>query len=200
MTDSPRSWSEALTYAQDQAARPSFDWTGYCQMFVRSCYGIPALFGSAWAQWLGADGEDKHVGGSPADAPVGSALCFKGTGPYGHIDLAARPFDNGAPAAWSNDLVTYGDIDKVFRSAPTSNWGQPYLGYLTAVNDYDLQLRANKPPKPKQTQRYHAVDKALNRIGHALETAKAQHDAHDVRVLEREVERLTRMYENLRRS
>lgn len=199
MSTSPNTWREALEVAQCEAANPSADWTGYCQKFVRTTYGIPALFSSAWTQWLGADAEDRHIGGDPADAPIGSALCYKGSGIYGHIVLAARPFENGTPAAWSNDLVRYGDIDKVSRTAATSAWGQTYLGYLTAVNDYDLQLKVTRPPKPKQNKRYEAIDKAALRLEHALETAKKQKDQSDAQAIREEIKRLRRLYSRLRR-
>lgn len=200
MSESPRTWGEALGYAQAQALAPSEDWTGFCQKFVRSCYGIPALFGSAWLQWLGADEEDKHRGDSPSEAPVGAVLCFKGAGPFGHIDLAARPFPNGTAAAWSNDLVTWGQIDKVARVAPTAAWGQGYLGYLTAVNGFDLQIKKQAPPKPKQDKRYRGVAQAVDRLERSLETAQKQGDTADAAVLRTEIRRLTRLYTDLRRS
>ena len=83
--ESPRTYEEALEFARAQHNDASEDWTNKCLVFVRSSYGIGALFGSAWAQWLGADKEDRHEGGDPADAPLGSALCFKGSSPFGHI-------------------------------------------------------------------------------------------------------------------
>ena len=197
---SPNTFNEALLVAQREAVNPSQNWAGYCQKFVRTTYGIPPLFSSAWAQWLGADDEDKHVGGHPDDAPLGSALCFKGTGPYGHIDLAARPFRSGKEGAWSNDLVDYGRIDKVLRTAPTSQWNQRYLGYLTAVNDYDLQLRTTRPAIPKQDKRYLSVDKAINNLERALMTAKLNHDTEDIETLQRNIRRLKKLYETLRHA
>lgn len=197
---SPNDYLEALAVAQREGAHPSQDWEGYCQKFFRLDYLIPPLFSSAWTQWLGADVEDRHAGGSPSEAPLGSALCYKGTGPFGHIMLAARDFPSGVPAAWSNDLVVWGEIDKVARTAPTSAWSQGYLGYLTAVNDYDLQLREAKPPKPKQAKRYKAIAKAIEKMEKALETAKIRHDWTDVRVLRDELKRLRRLYAALRHS
>ena len=195
MTDSPRTFEQALAFARAESAHRSQDWHGYCQKFVRSAYNIPSLFGSAWAQWLGADDEDKHPGGDPADAPLGSALCYKGSSPFGHIDLAAREI-----GAWSNDLVRDGYIDWVPRTAPVTKWGQKYLGYLTAVNDYDLQLKKDAPPKPKQTKRYTAIDKAVQKLEVSLATARAQKDHADVAALAAEVEHLKELYATLRRA
>lgn len=200
MTLSPRNYKEALTYARGEHDHESRSWAGYCQMFVRTSYGIPSGFGSAWAQWLGADAEDKHAGGSPHDAPLGAALLYKGSSPYGHIMLAANDFPNDDCGAWSNDLVTTGKIDKVVREAPVTHWGQKYLGYLTAVNDYDLQLKVAKPAKPKQDKRYKSLALAIDRIEDALLIAKKQKDKRDIEVLTKEVARLKRMYENRRHA
>lgn len=196
---SPRTVEEALAFARAEHDNETQDWTNFCQRFVRSAYGIPALFSSAWTQWQGADPEDRHVGGSPSLAPLGSALCFKGSGPFGHIMLAARPV-NDVPGAWSNDLKRVGDIDWAPRTAPTSQWGQGYLGYLTAVNDYDLRLKEAKPPKPKHTKRYEAIAKAIDRMETALATAVGHKDIRDAKVIRAEIERLKEFYAELRHA
>lgn len=196
----PRDFNDALKYAQVQDLRPSMDWTGYCQMFVRSCYGIPPLFSSAWTQWNGLDRDDKHAGGSPSDAPLGAALFYKGSGPYGHVMLAARPYKNGTPAAWSNDLVARGKIDKVARTAPTSAWNQKYLGWSDAINDYDLRLKTSAPPKPKQDKPYKGIGRAIGILTDSRAVAKAQKDTADVATFDKEIARLKKMYAEMRRS
>lgn len=194
MTASPRTVEEALAYARAEHEDSSMDWEAYCQRFVRTAYGIPSLFGSAWAQWLGADDEDRHDaadhGHDPSAAPLGSALCYKGSGPYGHIMLAAR--DGGA---WSNDLVRTGEIDWVRRTAPTKKWGQAYLGYLTAVNGYDLQLKEAKPPKPKDTKRYAGIGRAIERLEGARDRAVALGDRKDARAIRAQLVELRELYD-----
>jgi len=197
---SPRNWDEALKYAQVQDLRPTQDWTGLCQMFVRSCYGIPPLFSSAWTQWNGLDPDDKHPGGAPSDAPVGAALFYKGSGIHGHIMLAGRPFAKGTPAAWSNDLVTTGKIDKVARTAPTSAWNQKYLGWSDAVNDYDLRLKTAATPRPKQDKPYKGIGRAIGILTDSRAVAKAQKDVADVKAFDKEIVRLKKMYADMRRS
>lgn len=202
----PHSLSQMLTWYQHEDAHPSRSWHGMCQMSVRTAWGIGSLFGSAWLQWLGADPEDKHPGGNPADAPLGAALCWKGASPYGHIATKARPFTNGTPAIWSNDLVTDGHIDKAAATAPTTKWGQTYLGYLTAVNGYDLNLTAARKspattrPRPKQAKKYAALAAALARVEDSLATANRQGDAADVKVLNAEAARLKHLHDTLRRT
>lgn len=196
MSESPRTVEQALAFARAEHEDATMDWDGYCQRFVRMSYGIPSLFGSAWAQWLGADDEDRHAGGDPEDAPLGSALCFKGTGPYGHIDLAAR--DSGS---WSNDILRRGEIDWCLRTAPTTKWGQGYLGYLTAVNDYDLQLSTPaSPPKPKHDKRYHGIGKAIERLEGARDRARDLKEWRDAKAITAQLVELHELYDLVRHA
>jgi hypothetical protein len=196
VTDSPRTVEQALAFARAEHDDATMDWGGYCQRFVRTAYGIPSLFASAWAQWLGADDEDRHPGDDPADAPLGAALCFKGSGPYGHIMLAA-----GEGGAWSNDLVRTGEIDWVTRTAPTTKWGQTYLGYLTAVNDYDLQLKApTARPKPKHDKRYAGIGRAIERLEGARDRARDLKEWRDAKAITAQLVELRELYDLVRHS
>lgn len=197
MTASPRTVEQALAFARAEHDHETQDWTNYCQRFVRSCYAIPSGFASAWAQWLGADAEDRVAGGNPADAPLGSALCYKGSGPYGHIMLAARP-SAGVAGAWSNDLVRSGDIDWSARTAPTTKWAQGYLGYLTAVNDYDLQLHTTKPPKPKHTKRYQGIGRGIENLEAALDRAVELNEKKDAKAIRMQIAEMRDLYDLLR--
>lgn len=200
MSVSPNTLPEMLAFCRAQRDHPTQSWARLCQMFTRMGWGIPPLFGTAYAQWLGADDADKHVGGDPVDAPVGAALCFKGSSAAGHIMPAAHDFRDHTSGAFSNDLVSTGRIDKVHRGAPVTEWGHRYLGYLTAVNDYDLQLHLGTPvPKPKQV-RYRAIQSAIDKMGLALQTATEQHDTADVKLLGREIADLKALYDKLRRN
>jgi hypothetical protein len=135
-----RTVAQALAVAREEHSRPSEDWTGYCQMFCRTVYGIEPGFGTAYKQWLGTPDRLRFPGGHPSQAPVGSLLCYKGSSAAGHIMLAAPPFRNGVTAAWSNDLVTWGKIDKVSRTAPITAWRQDYLGYILSINGHEIVL------------------------------------------------------------
>lgn len=191
MSLSPRTTDQAFAFARAQHASGTLRWARRCQEFVHDAYGVGPLFGSAYAQWLGAHPADRHPGGNPADAPLGSLLCTKGVSPYGHIYIAARDFRNGSPGAWSNDLVVTGRIDKVNRNAPMTHWGHRYLGYITSVNGVDLRMPQNR--------QYTGIHAAIDRLGAALDTAKAQSDAEDVKVLSDEIANLQRLYDTLRR-
>lgn len=148
MKPTPNSIEEMLAFARAEHAQPSRNWKNDCQMFARRAYGdLDGGFGSAIAQWDGAPADHKHRGGDPDEAPLGALLCFvrrDGLG-FGHIMPAARPFPNGTAAAWSNDLVRTGFIDKAARTAPITEWGHRYLGYLWTVNGYEIPLAQKTP-------------------------------------------------------
>lgn len=204
MSESLRNYDEALDWFQAEqkkpfgtAPTPTKNWGGYCLMDCRISYGIPAMFASAWAHWLGADDEDKHPGTNPAAAPLGAALHYEG-GKYGHIMIAARPAGNGIASAWSNDLRRYGMIDHIARTAPTTAWGQRYVGYTTAINGYDLRLEEKKPPRPKQDKAYDRIDRAVQSLEGARDTARELKDWKDAKALTVEIKRLKKMYAELK--
>jgi hypothetical protein len=142
MTATPNTVGESLLFMRQQHKNPTKSWKGRCQELFRTALGQDqGKYGSAYQQWLNTPDDRKHVGGNPNHAPIGSGLCFKGKGPNGHIMEAARPFSNGTQAAWSNDLVRPGKVDKVHRDAPIKIWGMEYLGYITNVNDKDIVRR-----------------------------------------------------------
>lgn len=196
MATTPVDFEAALKFYRDQARNPTQSWDGFCQMLARMSYGIPALYGSAFAQWLGAD--SKHKTTDLNQAPVGSFLCTKGANPAGHIFIAARPFKNGTSGGWSNDIVRQGEVDKCARNAPHDHWSHTNLGFILEINEHELDLTHGKPPKPKQNKRYEAVKVAIGKMEKALETAQRQKDHHDVRILTREINDLKRLYRNLR--
>jgi hypothetical protein len=192
MSLSTRTTDEALAFARIQHESGSLAWKGLCQKFSRTAYGVGPLFSSAWANWLGTDPEDKHPGTNPDDAPVGSLLHFKGGSKgFGHIMPAARDFSSGRTAAWSNDFVVPGRIDKVHRDAPVRAWGQTYVGYTTAINDVDLRM--------PQKLHYGSLHSAIDRLGAARDTAVAQSDGGDVQILDTEIARLQKLYDTIRR-
>lgn len=195
---SPVDFTVALANERAQHDHPTRDWYEMCLALAHDVYGIPPLFDSAYHSWLGADDASKHPGGDPSKAPVGSALLFKGTSPYGHIMIAARPNGN-VSGAWSNDLVRKGKVDYVHRTAPTFVWGQRYLGYMTEINGYELDLTHGTPPKPKQNKHYLAIEKAIANLERSRHTARHEHDEHDVKALQNQIDRLKRLDHSLRR-
>lgn len=190
---------QALEFAQRESASRSQDWTGYCQMFVRKAYGIGPGSASAWAQWLALDDDERHSadekGGLPADAPLGAALFFKGSSPFGHVALKKRDQD-GRLFMWSNDLRRVGQIDAVSVNAPYRQWGQTYLGWGETLNNADLPLEVRRR-KPRERP-YDGIGEAVARLEGARETARRQKDWEDFRLLVEEIGHLRRLDASLR--
>ncbi len=204
---SPRDYLEALAWFQSESKKPfgsaptpSHNWGGYCLMDFRISYGIPPQALTAWAAWLTADPDSKHVTTDLSEAPLGAALITKGSNPAGHVYFAARPFKNGTPGAWSNDLRRYGLLDKVARNAPAPVWGHQIVGWMDECNGYDLRLKEKKPPKPKQDKPYKGIALAIDRLEDARVTAHTDGDENDVRLLNIEISHLKKRYAALRHS
>lgn len=198
----PRSVGGALDFLQQQHDKPSQDWEGWCLKLVREAYGIPPLCRSAWAAWLIVDDADRHEGGKPSDAPVGAALFYKGSGPFGHIMVAAHPLPDGTPAAWSNDLpesAPVGTVNKISRTLPTTAWGQRFVGWSSEVNGYELDVRGNRVPRPKGTP-YVVLERSRNRLRAAAIKADERGEKVDAAALREEAARLDRLVHKLRKG
>jgi hypothetical protein len=190
---SPRTWQQAVGWAAGQSVHRDKDWTGRCQEFCHDCYGIGGGFASALAQWHGLDDSDRHVGGSPKDAPLGAMLFSQGRNPgalsfrFGHIIVKTRPFTGGELGAWSTDALRTGWPDKIDPVALYSRWNHAYLGYGLNMNGVDLQVQQKRAIVKPQLKPYDAIAAAAVRTGKAIEamqkslaTAKGTHDAADV--------------------
>jgi hypothetical protein len=150
MPTTPSNFQDALAYARAQhrflnpPSNYGSTWEGDCQAFCHCAYG---LFGggepSAYAQWQALHPKQRHATSNTARAPLGALLFSKGRTPFGHIMIAARPFRDGTPAAWSTDLWETGRVGKVPRTAPHTEWGHEILGWGTAINGYDLDLKGH---------------------------------------------------------
>lgn len=199
----PNSLPTRISFYQRQVTNPSQDWSNLCLMLCRISAGVGPRFSSAWTHWLGTPGEDKHVGGTPADAPVGTFLHFKGSGPYGHIEMKKYPNAPGEVSAFSNDLLRYGKVDAVPASLATSKWGQAYLGYTLTINGYDVLLAPSpeptKPPEPVESKHYGGIGKAIERLKHAREQARKNGDHDDAKHITVEIRRLKAADRKLRR-
>ena len=195
-----RTPGQALGYMRAQVEHPSQSWKDRCQELCRKSYDAEAIFGTAYAQWLGADSEDRHYGPIES-APPGALLCFKGSNPAGHIDEAAHPFGSGPVAAFSNDLVVVGRVNKVERTAPETHWGQRYLGWLSTICGHAIDFdKPHRPAKPKQDQHYARLERAIHNLEHALDTAQDQHDHADAEALRQQVKVMQRLYVKLRHA
>lgn len=123
-----RTPEQAIEWARQQHYNPSQGWTGLCQMFVRSAYGLGGGFASASAQWRGA--QHRHRTSDGNKAPRGVAFCWTGgSRGFGHIVLSV-----GNGLCWSTDVVRTGHVDLVRINEITQRWGQHPEGWIEDVN------------------------------------------------------------------
>jgi hypothetical protein len=197
----PRNAPEAIAWYAGQHEHPDKDYLALCLQFSRLGRGIPPQQPYAYAAWLAIDPDGKQVGGRPEDAPLGSFLFFKGPSSiFGHIMPKTRPFESHRAAAWSNDLVRAGKIDKVSVRGPIDRWGQSYLGHSWELHGYDMQVGKLTKPKPKDDKPYVMLERAAHNIGVSLDTARGEHDKDDVEKIRALLRRTERLAHKLKHS
>lgn len=126
-----KSGSEALGNADRYT---SYD-VGYCLKWVRTCWGVGSLYGSAIEAWNGA--RKKHPG--DRNPPTG-APCFYRGGTYGHIVVFR---ERGSSKIRSTDCQTAGRVSNDALSWPERTWGQTYLGWTEDLNGVELPIDAS---------------------------------------------------------
>lgn len=143
----PSNTEETLAYCRAQHRRVNppdkygSTWEGDCQAFCHVARGL--LDGgnaTAYLQWLDLEPQNRVATSDTSKAPLGSMLFSKGSSRFGHIMIAARPFRDGTPAAWSTDLWRTGRVGKVPRSAVRTEWGHQILGYGFEINKHRLDM------------------------------------------------------------
>lgn len=122
MTRTPE---QAIAWALDQT-----HWaTGYCQMFVRSCYAVGSGFGSAATQWQGALW--RHTVSHGAQVPRGVPVFWLGGSKgYGHVALSL-----GNGLCRSTDWPSRGLVGNVAIDTLTSRWGLRLVGWTEDMNN-----------------------------------------------------------------
>lgn len=185
----PHTFQEALEWLAHQSAHRTEDWTGKCQKCMRMSDGCPGGFASAHDQWVGMDPNFRHVGGDPADAPIGADLFSHSRNPsaasfrLGHIIKKAFPFSDKTIGAWSTDALRTGQVDKINPLHLYEQWDHEYDGWGYKINQRVIDL---KDPAPVQDQQYLAlgtarvnIDQTIANYRKARETAKVTKDWHD---------------------
>lgn len=117
---------------------------GYCLKWVRTCWEIGSLYGSAIEAWNGA--RHKHPGDRN---PPDGAPCFYSGGTYGHI-VVYRKHDSRRMR--STDCPSSGRVSDADLSWPESAWGSAYLGWTEDLNGVDLPIGAPEPTPPPEEE------------------------------------------------
>lgn len=128
-------------YAQAQHERRSRDWTGWCLVFVRSAFGVPAQQPDAASAW--ANAERKHPVTSGSQVPRGVPVFWTG-GSHGHGHIA---LSRGDGSVWTTDFVREGQVDVARIDDITRGWGLTLAGWTEDLNGVTVWTPP-KPPKP----------------------------------------------------
>lgn len=154
--------------AQKEWRNPSRDWRGWCLVFVRTCYDVPAGVRSAADSWRMAD--HKHPTSDPHAIPRGVPVFWLGgSHGFGHIAVSA-----GGGMCWSTDLRRPGKVDKVPIDDVRRLWGLQLAGWAEEVNGQRVvELVPDPAPRPAPAARrpeYHNhVTAARELIDQAVE-------------------------------
>jgi len=124
-----RTGRDATDWAKAQVTNPTppageDDWFGWCLVFVRRCFNVGALYGSAEKGYKGAD--FRH--GSSSTPPLGVPVWWTNGGD-GHVAISI-----GQGYCYSTDIKRHGQVDKVAISYITRKWGHQYRGWSEDIN------------------------------------------------------------------
>jgi hypothetical protein len=120
---------DASDWGLHQRAIEASGWAGECLVFVRSCFDVPAHFGSAAEAWHGAN--VRHATSNGASVPRGVPFFWTGgSRGFGHIVLSL-----GGGNCLSTDFIQTGHVDIVRIDNITHGWGQDPMGWTEDVNE-----------------------------------------------------------------
>lgn len=145
-----RTGAQAIAWAKAQSTKPSRSWHNLCLMFVRSCFGVAAKYGSARLAWQGAKRrhETTDAGSIPAGVPV-----FWRTGTVNwHVAISA-----GDGYCWSSDIGGKGKVGRIGIAALSRAWGATLLGWTEDLNG----VRVYTPPAKPTAVKYRVATKVL---------------------------------------
>jgi len=151
----PRSGNEAIAWARNHLRWP----VGYCQMYVRTAFGLGGGFGSASAQWYGA--RHRHFANRGAQCPRGVPVFWTGgSRGYGHVALST-----GNGMCWSTDAGGAGRVAHVSIDGLTSRWGLNFVGWTEDMNGTYIGKGGASKPKKKWWKVKFAIDLSEVRPG-----------------------------------
>jgi hypothetical protein len=133
-------------YAQAQHDKPSRDWSGWCLVFVRSAFGVPAQQPDAASAW--ANAERKHPVTSGVQVPRGVPVFWTG-GSHGdgHVALS-----RGGGSVWTTDFVREGKVDVARIDDITRGWGLKLAGWTEDINGVTVYTPPKPAPEPKPSE------------------------------------------------
>lgn len=125
----------AQSWARDQIARPSQDWTRLCLRFVREAFGLPAVFPDAGQAWDNA--KVKHPTTDADSIPAGVPVFWELPSVADHVAFAI-----GGGLCISTDAKRRGKPDVVTIDSITTSWGATLLGWTEDLNGFTVYRKA----------------------------------------------------------
>lgn len=119
----------AQAWAEDQVTRPSQDWRQLCLKFVRTAYGLPAVYPDAGTAWDRA--EHKHETTDAASIPAGVPVFWRTPSRFDHV-----AFSTGGGWCLSTDARRPGRVDRVRIDSITTSWDAQLLGWTEDLNGH----------------------------------------------------------------
>jgi hypothetical protein len=135
-----RTGADAVHYARSRVGG-TMPASGYCLQFVRECFDIGPLYGSAIDAWNGAP--DKHPG--DRNPPMAVPLFFRSPSPYDHVVFGGDLPANEIVTTFNADIRSYGGdaIAGIERDFDAS-----YLGWTESLNGVKVWTAPAPEPPP----------------------------------------------------
>ncbi len=140
---------EAIEFARAADKSMQTPYPRLCLRFVRKCWGLPAVYGTAKEAWQKAEVKHKYTGDTediPWGAPVFSRPPNAPKDDPWHVFICGGHDKKGKRIFRSTDILTRGGVDVIHITAITEKWGQEILGWSEDLNGYKLNL----PKSPNQ--------------------------------------------------
>lgn len=182
----------ALSWARDQVARPTQDWTRLCLSFVRQAYGLPVVWPRASVAWEKA--KLKHPTSDASTIPAGVPVFWAPN----HVAIST-----GGGMCISTDARRKGKPDPVAIDSLTSQWGLTLLGWTEDLNGTGVWK-----PAPKANRVRGARNKLREARQLVREAASELEDVPDSRTvvhnvaesLDSTIAKITRQLERMPKS
>lgn len=119
--------------------------SGWCEMFVRTCFGFPAKYGSALQAWNATKRRHSNINDAPAGVPIFWRL-HKANPNYGlgHVAISV-----GGGYCISTSVGANKSIGKVRIADLTRAWGMTPLGWTEDYHGKTVWTPPAPAPAPK---------------------------------------------------
>lgn len=143
MSVKPRTAAQAIAFAKAEAAKPAQikKWHAMCLYFVRSCFGLPSVYGKAKTAWEGA--KYRHATTNADSIPAGVPVFWRTGTVNWHIAISI-----GGGRCYSTDIGGKGKVGLIGIAELSRRWGATLLGWSEDLNGFRVYTKPKTPAKP----------------------------------------------------